>query len=76
MCEEKRIEDELLQKVTGGTQAEADEWLADFMKAFGILTKEEAFAIMTEEQKNIYQFLLNNENTDYIPYFDVLDKKP
>ena len=71
MNEMKKINDELLKNVAGGTQAEADEWLAEVMKYYGVTTRKEVFAIMTEEQKHIYQVLLDNQDWNQI--IDALD---
>ncbi len=72
MNEMKKINDELLKNVAGGTQAEADEWLAEVMKYYGVTTREEAFAIMTEEQKHFYQVLIKNQ--DWNEIVDALDR--
>ena len=47
------LKDELLGKVAGGTQAEADAYMAELMKYYGVSTKAEAFTKMTEEQKEL-----------------------
>ena len=72
MNETKKISDERLKNVAGGTQAEADEWLAEVMKYYGVTTRKEVFAIMTEEQKHIYQVLLDNQDWNQI--IDALDR--
>ena len=76
MSEMEKISDELMKKVAGGTQAEADEWLAGVMKYYGVSTKEEAFAVMTEEQKAIYQLLFDSYSGSdkYENYYDELDR--
>ena len=72
MNETKKISDERLKNVAGGAQAEADEWLAEVMKYYGGTTSKEVFAIMTDEQKHIYQVLLDNQDWNQI--IDALDR--
>lgn len=61
------LKDELLGKVAGGTQAEADAYMAELMKYYGVSTKAEAFTKMTEEQKRWYQKILENPDFEYNP---------
>ena len=42
------------------------------MKYYGVTTREEAFAIMTEEQKHFYQVLIKNQ--DWNEIVDALDR--
>ena len=67
MSEITKINDDPLEKVAGGDQKEADAYLAEVMKYYGVSTKEEAFAKMTEEQKHYYQIILKNPVWDENP---------
>ncbi len=60
MSKLKELNDELLEKVSGGTQQEANELLDSAMEYYGVSTREEAYNSLTEEQMHIYQVLLDN----------------
>ena len=60
-----------IDKGSGGTKEDADEYLAILMEYHGITNREEMFSIMTEEEKKIYQRLFDLP-PEYDKYYDRL----
>lgn len=65
------LSDRELNKVNGGTQAEADEWLETLMKYYNVTSKEEMLQKMSDEQRHIYQLMVANADFDEV--YDMLD---
>ena len=62
-----------MAKVSGGDAAKAEAWLKEYMNYYGLTNRDQAFARMTVEEKNMYNYILN-EASDWENYSELLNK--